>query len=70
MSHAQSHAHPQVTGNWFPADKTKNTLERAWTAEKGMLAVRSSHDSDDILYTTPGQIKSLAQAMQAEKIPE
>ena len=68
MSHP-SHSNPQVTGSWRPVDGTQHTLERADTAQKGMIAVRSNENPGDILFTTPGQIHKLDQAEGSGKLP-
>lgn len=65
-----SNAHPQVTGNWSSADSSRNHLEMAGTSEKGMYALRSSHDSGETIFATQDQLKSLAKAVEAGRIPQ
>ena len=57
-----SSTHPQVTGQWKPADGTTHTLQLANT-EGDMYALRSATDPEQTIFATKGQINSLAKAV-------
>jgi hypothetical protein len=55
--------HPQVTGNWTPADGTKSTLEMAKTEDPNLRALRNSFTPEQVLFGTPQQIQSFARSV-------
>lgn len=65
-----SHPTPQVTGNWAPADNSQNRLECALTEERTgngnvqLIAIRDTFDPTRMIYATPQQLKSFADAVE------
>ena len=58
-----SSTHPQVTGQWKPADGTTHTVQLAQAEGTDMYALRSSSNPDETIFATRGQINSLAKAV-------
>lgn len=53
-----------ITGNWTPADSTKNTLEIAQTDREDIVALRDSYDPQNVLFTTKNHVRNLAESAQ------
>lgn len=53
----------EIVGNWTPVDNSENHLEVAQTTGDGILAVRSTYAPQAMLFTTPGQLSNLADAI-------
>lgn len=58
-----THDHPHITGNWTPADGTKNTLELAPTDRDEVVALRDSYDQGKVIFATSAQVMTFADAV-------
>lgn len=70
---------PQIVSDWAPADPSTNHLEVALTdrmihnkagnGQQQLVELRNSADPGRVIYVTPGEIRSFAQATQDRTSP-
>lgn len=53
-----------ITGNWTPADDTKNTIEVAPTDQREVLALRDSYDPQNVIFVRKNHLTNLADAVE------
>lgn len=68
---------PQIVSDWAPADQSANHLELALTdqlirnggQQQQVLAIRDTHQPEQVIYVTPGQVQMFGKSVASQDSP-
>jgi len=60
--------HPNIQGDWVPADQSQTRMEVASTEEPDILAIRDNFNPNEVVYATRKQVRGLADSLQTGRL--